>query len=99
MKNIKITSIKKSLITLTLAGVMLVTTGCIKRDENGVPVRYPIGNEYNEGDAFCYIQAPWGEFITIPAALGGQLVEINVKQGQKVNKGEVIAYIQRNEEK
>lgn len=48
MKNIKITSIKKSLITLTLAGVMLVTTGCIKRDENGVPVRYPIGNEYNE---------------------------------------------------
>ena len=55
--------------------------------------------EYKEGDAFCYIQAPWGEFITIPAALGGQLVEINVKQGQKVNKGEVIAYIQRNEEK
>lgn len=48
MKNIKITSIKKSLLSLSLAGVMLVTTGCIKRDEKGIPLRYPIGSEYNE---------------------------------------------------
>ncbi|MBO1363505.1 oxaloacetate decarboxylase [Prevotella sp. A2931] len=57
-----------------------------------------IGKEYNEGDAFCYICTPWGEFEMIPAALGGQLVEINAKQGSKVNRGDVIAYIQRNEE-
>ena len=56
-----------------------------------------IGKEYKEGEKFCYILAPWGEFVEIPAALGGKLVEINAKQGSKINKGDVIAYIQRDE--
>lgn len=57
-----------------------------------------IGKEYEEGDVFCYIQAPWGEIVSVPAALGGKLVEIDAKQGAKVQKGQVIAYIERNHE-
>lgn len=56
-----------------------------------------IGKEYEEGVAFCYILSPWGEFVTVPAALGGKLVEINAKQGAKINKGDVIAYIERDQ--
>ena len=56
-----------------------------------------IGKEYVKDDIFCYILTSWGEFVSIPSALGGQLVEINAKQGSKVGKGDVIAYIQRPE--
>jgi len=67
-------------------------------DGEAAPAVEPfIGKEYKEGEKFCYILAPWGEFVEIPAALGGKLVEINAKQGSKINKGDVIAYIQRDE--
>ncbi len=67
-------------------------------DGEAAPAIEPfIGKEYKESDTFCYICTPWGEFEAIPAALGGQLVEINAKQGSKVSKGDVIAYIQRPE--
>ena len=54
-----------------------------------------IGKEYKEGEAFCWIQSPWGELVEVKADLGGKLVEINAHQGGKVQKGSVIAYIQR----
>ena len=55
-----------------------------------------IGQHYKEGETFCYIHTPWGEFEAIPAALGGKLVEIAAKQGSRVNRGDVIAYIERD---
>lgn len=68
-------------------------------DGEAAPAIEPyIGKTYKEGDAFCYIQAPWGEFVEVGASLGGKLVEIGAKQGSKVQKGDVIAYIERDHE-
>jgi pyruvate carboxylase subunit B len=67
-------------------------------DGEAAPAVEPyIGKSYKEGEAFCYIQAPWGEFVEVKADLGGKLVEINAKQGGKVQKGDVIAYIEREQ--
>ncbi len=55
-----------------------------------------IGQHYKEGETFCYIQTPWGQIEHIPAALGGKLVEIAARQGSRVNRGDVIAYIERD---
>ena len=57
-----------------------------------------IGKEYKEGDFFCYIENTHGQILEIPAALGGKLVEINAKQGAHIQKGDVIAYIERKAE-
>ena len=54
-----------------------------------------IGQQYKEGDIFCYLQTKWGEIVEIPAALGGKLVDISVKPGQQIRQGDTIAWIER----
>jgi pyruvate carboxylase subunit B len=57
-----------------------------------------IGQQYKEGDIFCYLQTKWGEIVEIPAALGGKLVDISVKPGQQIRQGDTIAWIERPSE-
>lgn len=54
-----------------------------------------IGQQYKEGDTFCYLQTRWGEIVEIPAALGGKLVDISVKPGAQVRQGQELAWIER----
>ena len=56
-----------------------------------------IGQQYKEGDTFCYIQASWGEIVPIPACLGGKLVDIAAHQGAKVRRGDNLGWIERQQ--
>ena len=87
---------KADAIVATESGTVLWEIGgdgeCVKSIE---PY---IGKEYKEGDFFCYIENTHGQILELPAALGGKLVEINAKQGAHMQKGDVIAYIERKAE-
>lgn len=54
-----------------------------------------IGTKYAQGEALCFIQSKWGEIVSVPAALGGTLVDISIKQGKHVRRGDIIAWIER----
>ena len=56
-----------------------------------------IGQTYKEGDTYCYIRTPWDELVTIPAALGGKLVDVEAKQGTKVRRGDTLGWIERDQ--
>ena len=56
-----------------------------------------IGQKYAEGQTFCYLMEKWGEIVPVPAALGGKLVEVSAKQCAKVRKGDVLAWIERDD--
>lgn len=56
-----------------------------------------IGRKYNPDDVFCYIATPWNTYDKILANFSGRIIEVCVKQGESVRKGDVLAYIERCE--
>ena len=67
-----------------------------KGDGECVPCLEPsIGQKYEDGDILCYVQATWGEFIPIPAGIGGRLVDITAKKASHVRRGDTLAWIER----
>ena len=52
----------------------------------------PIGTPYKEGDVVCWVSAYFGN-EEIKALYDGKLVAVVAKQGAKVKKGDLIAFI------
>ena len=63
---------------------------------DGTPTMEPaIGREYEAGELFCFIKTPWGQTQEVGTAFAGHLVEVCVKQGGFVNRGETLGYIEK----
>ena len=56
-----------------------------------------IGRKYQHDEVFCYVSTPWGEYEKVMTGFTGRVVEVCAQQGANVNKGDVIAYIQRSD--
>ena len=56
-----------------------------------------VGRKYQHDEVFCYISTPWGEYEKIYTGFTGRVVEVCAQQGAVVNKGDVIAYVQRSD--
>ncbi|WP_025069610.1 biotin/lipoyl-binding protein [Bacteroides propionicifaciens] len=54
-----------------------------------------VGKEFKPEDNFCYITTSWGEHRPVKANFEGRVIEVTAKQGDRVNKGDVLAYIER----
>ncbi len=52
----------------------------------------PIGTSYKEGDTVCFVSAYFGN-EEVKTLYSGKLVAVIAKQGNKVNKGDIIAFI------
>ena len=63
----------------------------------GVSHAPAIGRHYAADELFCTIITPWGELQPVATGLGGRVVEVCAKQGDHVERGEIIAYLQRDE--
>lgn len=63
----------------------------------GPSVAPSIGRKYTNNEVFCYVSTPWGEYEKVPIGFTGRIVEVCAQQGTVVNKGDVIAYLDRAE--
>ena len=62
----------------------------------GPSIEPNIGKKYKQDEQFCILSTPWGEIQPISVGFDGRLTELCVKQGDYVNKGDIIAYIERD---
>jgi pyruvate carboxylase subunit B len=63
---------------------------------DGTSMPPAIGKHFAADEQFCTIITPWGELQPISTGLGGRVIEICASQGQLVRRGDIIAYIQRD---
>ncbi len=63
-------------------------------DPSTAPV---VGKEYKQGDHFCYITTLWGEHQEVLANFDGRITEVCAQQGDRVMKGDVLAYIEKKD--
>jgi len=54
-----------------------------------------VGKEFKVGDTFCYVSTSFNYIQKIPSNFNGRIVEVCVRQGQYVNKGDVLAYVDK----
>lgn len=52
----------------------------------------PMGTAYKEGDTICFVEAYYGQ-DEVKALYDGKLLQVIVRQGERVRKGDVIAFI------
>ena len=52
----------------------------------------PVGTSYKEGDTLCFVEAYYGQ-DEIKALYSGKLLQVVVSQGERVRKGDVIAFL------
>lgn len=55
-----------------------------------------VGHKYYENDTFCYIATPWSTYDKVNANFTGRIIEVCATQGALVNKGDILAYIERS---
>lgn len=56
-----------------------------------------VGKMVKANDIFCYIMTPWGASDAMKANFNGKIIEICVKQGELIEKGSILAYIEEKE--
>jgi pyruvate carboxylase subunit B len=52
----------------------------------------PVGTAYKEGDTLCFVEAYYGQ-DEIKALYSGKLLQVVASQGERVRKGDVIAFL------
>ena len=58
----------------------------------GQAMNPPVGTAYKEGDTLCFVEAYYGQ-DEIKALYSGKLLQVVASQGEKVRKGDVIAFL------